>query len=156
MHIPQNMWHSKKFKVWNYLISSTLKYVSDLIFGTEWKLGSGARMGGTEEPLLFQQELRLSWMTKTKKLETQSQKQISVWIFYPQFDVRTCYHFRFQHRSNLWLSLVTLENWSISYRCRAPTACIYLWWISWAQPSSIIVSNVPRKSKNISIFLAKV
>lgn len=67
VYSPKYVAFQKKFKVWYYLISSTLKYVSDLTFGTEWKLGSGASMGGTEEPLLFQQELRLGWMTKTKK-----------------------------------------------------------------------------------------
>lgn len=37
------------------------------------------------------------------------------------------------------------ENGDFSYRSRVPTAGICLWWISWAQPSSIIVTNIPLK-----------
>lgn len=38
------------------------------------------------------------------------------------------------------------KNGDFSYRSRVPTAGICLWWISWAPPSSIIVSNIPRKT----------
>lgn len=61
------------------------------------------------------------------KCGTRPHKHTLVSIFYPQFDSGTCYHFRFRHRSNLWLSLVTFENGSISYRRRVQAACIYLW-----------------------------
>lgn len=56
---------------------------------------------------------------------------------------------RLRVRSNLAEFLVFFyalwKNGDFSYRSRVPTAGICLWWISWAPPSGIIVSNTPRK-----------